>query len=371
VNSAKAADRGLLRGSYEFPALQGKMGSRKFYVVLFPLSIVPTIIASPRGAELPPEVRAQRKLNERRIPDITRYILDNEDGWLFSSLTASFNEKADFQPINESDPDIGVLRLPVTTRLLINDGQHRRAAIERALEEDPTLGSQTISVVLFPSESTERNQQMFSDLNRTVQKTPRSLNILYDHRDPLNQITLSVAEQVPLLFNRVEKEAPALAVRSAKFITVSSLYDMLGEFLGSLPAHLPERDIQRLEDESVAFLNELTSSLPQWQEIAEGHMRPAEVRMEFIDAHAVFFFAIGGAGHFMREHEVMEKLSGLRKIDWRRTNVEWQGICMLGPDIVTRRQTRTALRQQILFEVGLVPSPPRRVLEIGGPDDDD
>ena len=325
-------------------------------------------LAAPAGAE---DTRSQRKLIERRIPDITKYILDNENDWLFSSLTASFDENADFRPINEADPDVGVLRLPVTTRLLINDGQHRRAAIERALEEDPTLGTQTISVVLFPAESTERNQQMFSDLNRTVQKTPRSLNILYDHRDPLNQITLSVAEQVPLLYNRVEKEALSLAVRSARFITVSSLYDMLGEFLGPLPAHLQEREIQQRESESIDFLNELTSSLPQWQDIAEGHIRPAEARMEFINAHAVFFFAIGGVGHVAREKNAMNKLSELREIDWRRTNAEWQGICMLGPDIVTRRQTRTALRQQILFELSLAPSPPRRVLETGRMHDED
>ena len=39
----------------------------------------------------------------------------------------------------------------------------------------------------------ERNQQMFSDLNRTVQKTSRSLDILYDHRDPMNRVTLGVS----------------------------------------------------------------------------------------------------------------------------------------------------------------------------------
>ena len=361
VADAKGVATSPTRGVYEFPALRGQMGSREFYVVLFPLAVVPTIIASPRGASLPPEVRAQRKLNERRIPDITKYILDNEDDWLFSSLTASFDEDAEFEPISESDPNVGTLRLPLTTQLLINDGQHRRAAIQRALEEDPTLAAQTISVVLFPAENIERNQQMFSDLNRTVQKTPRSLDIMYDHRDPLNQITTSVAERVPLLRNGVEKEALSLAVRSAKFITISSLYDMLNQFLGPLPAHPSEADMQRLEDECVTYIENLTKVLPQWRAIAEGTMRPAEARIEYINAHAVFFFAIGSVGHILREKNAMIKLGQLTEIDWRRTNREWQGICMLGPDIVTRRQTRSALRQQILHKLGLA-SPPTRVL---------
>jgi DNA sulfur modification protein DndB len=77
MNEARADLAAHTRGAYEFQALRGKMGSRDFFVVLLPLSVVPKIIASPRGAQLPPEVRAQRKLNERRIPEITRYILEN------------------------------------------------------------------------------------------------------------------------------------------------------------------------------------------------------------------------------------------------------------------------------------------------------
>jgi DNA sulfur modification protein DndB len=361
VNETRADLATHARGAYEFQALRGKMGSREFFVVLLPLSVVPRIIASPRGAQLPPEVRAQRKLNERRIPEITRYILDNEDDWIFSSLTASFDEDAKFEPLDDNG-NVGTLRLPLTTQLLINDGQHRRAAIQRALDEDPTLGSQTVSVVLFPGESLERNQQMFSDLNRTVQKTSRSLNIMYDHRDPLNQITLAVIERVPLLEGRVEKEGLSIALRSSKFITISALYDMIGQFLGPIPPQVTESDIQRLEDETVDYLNNLTSVIPQWRDIADGRLRPADARIEYINAHAVFFFAIGGVGHFLRTSDEMDRLPGLGEIDWRRTNREWQGISMLGPDIVTRRQTRSALRQQILYKLGLAPSPPKPVL---------
>jgi DNA sulfur modification protein DndB len=349
------------RGAYEFPALRGKMGSRNFYVVVLPLGVVPTLIASPKSAGMPAEVRAQRKLNERRVPEIARYILHNEEDWLFSSLTASFDEEEDFTP-SRNDPNMGILRFPLTTRLLINDGQHRRAAIERALDDDPTLGSQTISVVLFPGESLERNQQMFSDLNRTVQKTPRSLDILYDHRDPLNQITLAVAERVPLLRGRVEKEGYSLAVRSAKFITLSSLYDSISQLLGPLPDDVSEQQLQALENETTEYWIGLTDNLNEWRGIVDGSLRPAEARLEYINAHSVFFFAMGGAGNKLREEGQMNLLPKLQEIDWRRTNKEWQGICMLGPDIVTRRQTRAALRHQVLFKLGLEPEPPRHVL---------
>ena len=56
---------------------------------------------------------------------------------------------------------------------VINDGQHRCAAIAAALKDNPALGKEKISVLLFERENPERLQQMFSDLNRFVQKTSK------------------------------------------------------------------------------------------------------------------------------------------------------------------------------------------------------
>src|SRR5258708_20428819 len=114
-----------------------------------------------------------------------------------------------FEPV-EKGSDIGILNLPMEADLLINDGQHRRAGIAAALDEDPTIGEDTISVVLFPFENHDRAQQMFSDLNRTAQATTKSLNILYDHRDRLSNITMTVVSQVAALAATVAKEHPSL-----------------------------------------------------------------------------------------------------------------------------------------------------------------
>lgn len=346
-----------------FPALRGKMGGRQYYVLLLPLEVVPRILTVPDGTALSPEARAQRKLNAQRIPEMTRYITENEDSWLFSSLTASFDAEEKFAPTAQ-DPNMGTLTLPLTTQLWVNDGQHRRAAIERALKEDRTIGDQTISVVLFPSESLERNQQMFSDLNRTVQKTSRSLNIMYDHRDPLNQLTLALENQVPILRGRVEKESQSLAVRSAKLITVSALYDMSAQILGgSLPDNLTEPELQEREDLLVNVWKTLSENLNEWKAIATGDLRPAQARAEFVNAHAVFFFAIGSVAGELAKSGRMDLLGNVGKIDWRRSNDEWQGVVMLGSDIVTRRQTRAALRDQILFKIGATKDKPLPVLE--------
>src|SRR6185503_16506516 len=112
-----------------FPAVRGHMGKRDYFVAMIKLSLVPRLFKFRDWSELPPEQRAQRVLQKSRIPEMTNYILENEDGYLFSSLTASY----DCEPAFNETPDmkdIGILEMPFEADLVINDGQHRRAAIE-------------------------------------------------------------------------------------------------------------------------------------------------------------------------------------------------------------------------------------------------
>ena len=70
---------------------------------------------------------------------------------------------------------------------MINDGQHRRAAIEKALGENPDL--QRYSCSSFSKDKgLKKSQQMFSDLNRHAIRPSTSIAKLYDHRDPIAEI---------------------------------------------------------------------------------------------------------------------------------------------------------------------------------------
>lgn len=352
-----------------FPAMRGKQGTRDFYVAMLPLKVIPRLFTFRDWAELPPEVRAQRTLSTKRVPEITRYLLEHEEDWVFSSLTASFEADESFQA-SELDPNIGVLRVPLEAEFLINDGQHRRAAIEEALKENKQLGDQTISVVFFPEEGIERNQQMFSDLNRTVQKTSRSLDILYDHRDPMNRITQAVAPAVAVFKNRVEKERVSLSARSAKFITLSSLYDADEQLLGKMKESEADEDTEaERRDLAVAYWDAVTENIPEWAMIRDGSLKPPEARAEFIHSHAVAFWALAAAGRdliaeYPDEVNWRSRLAHLSEIDWRKANRDWQGICMLGNDIVTRRQTREATADYIRWHLGLIAEKPGAVLEV-------
>src|SRR5262245_22040991 len=215
------------------PAIRGTMGGRTYYNISLAMAEVPRLFRFNDWEQATPELRAQRVLNKSRVPDIAKYILDNEDGYLFSAITASYTAEVRFTPIDEKNPDIGTLEIELENlELIINDGQHRSAGIAAAIKENPALGKDKISVLLFPTESLERLQQMFTDLNRYAHKTSKSLDILYDHRDNLSALTMDVSELVDLFRGLVDKEKITIPMRSPKLFTLSTLYDANEELVG-------------------------------------------------------------------------------------------------------------------------------------------
>lgn len=338
-----------------FPAIRGRMGKRGFFVATVKLSLVPKLFRFRDWAELPPEQRAQRVLQKSRIPEITQYILENEDGYLFSAITASYNTEPTFTPL-EGHADIGTLQMPFEADLVINDGQHRRAAIEEALKENPQLGDDTISVVLFPWEDLDRVQQMFSDLNRTARTTSKSLNILYNHRDLMSQVTLSAIERVEAFKGLVDKDRISLPLRSPKLFTLGSIYDGTTALLGSVT----DADFDTKLLMAIEYWDAVAANMKEWERVRSGDLRPFELRQEYISTHAVILWGLGAMGQTLTStypNDWQSKLSQLRTIDWRRTNREWQGVAMTGSDVVNRRQSRMDTASFLKLKMGLALTP--------------
>ena len=126
---------------YRFPVVKGVQAKREYYIAMVPLKMIPKLFPN-EDEYVPPEYRAQRKLNAARIPVISKYILDNRDSYVFSALAASIDGYFKFTP--SEYPNVGVLEISMDAKLLINDGQHRKAAILEAITEDESLLDETI-----------------------------------------------------------------------------------------------------------------------------------------------------------------------------------------------------------------------------------
>lgn len=335
-----------------FPAMRGVIGKRQYYSTTMPLSEIPRFFKfnNWEQTQLDPTLRAQRVLNVARVPEITRYIVDNQDGYIFSSLTASYSCPITFTPI-DSDGVIGYIEMDLEhMEFIINDGQHRAAAIAEALKERPELGREQISILLFESEGLGRLQQMFSDLNRFVQKTSKSLNILYDHRDTLSLLTMDVADQVAVFQDMVEKEKTAIPLRSPKLLTLSSLYDANVELLGSSVDKPETDDYQEKVQAAVEYWTEVATAIPDWQQVKNGEIEAPQLRQMKINTHAVILRALGAIGKVLGEQhpsDWRDQLALLRDIDWRKTvngrvNPLWDNVCIVAGSVTSNRQARVA-----------------------------
>src|SRR5437667_11811302 len=104
------------------PAIRGTMGGRQYYTISVSLAEVPRLFKFNDWEQCTPELRAQRVLNKTRVPDIAKYILYNEDGYLFSTITASFSSEIKFIP-SDGIQDLGTLEMALeNVEFIMNDG---------------------------------------------------------------------------------------------------------------------------------------------------------------------------------------------------------------------------------------------------------
>lgn len=314
---------------YTFPAIKGNQATRDFFVIMCPLSILSKLFLFNED-ELPPEHRAQRILNKARIPEMASYIVNNPKDYVFSSVTASIDGFFEFSPLNEEfDEKIGVLKVSMASRLLINDGQHRRAAIEEALKASPELGDETISVVLFIDEGLNRSQQIFADLNKHAVNVSKSIGILYDSRDPIAMITKSLLEENKYLKHFTDKENPSLSKFSPKLFTLSSINETNKKLVSKLNIHDSKTDTFVKE-----FWDVLCENMKEWQFVFNKHTNPTLFRSDYISANGVVLEAIGLLGNYLYKnnpYDWKKILSNIKNIDWHRTNLEDWDDRVIGP----------------------------------------
>src|SRR6266576_2189942 len=283
-----------------FPVMRGNMGGRQYYSLLMPLSEIPHLFKFDDWELCTPELRAQRVLNKARVPDITRYILANEDGYLFSSITASYSCPVKFVSSAE-DTEVGTLEMELENlEFIINDGQHRCAAIAAALKENPALGKEKVTI-------------------------PR---------------------------------------RSPKLFTISALYEANEELLGKKIAEQGSPVYAEILKRAVEYWTELSKIMGDWRKVKNGELSASELRQEKINTHAVVLRALGGVGRTLLEkypHDWQRKLKLLERIDWRksvgdRANPLWDAVCITAGSVVSNRQARAATLAVLLREIGESPN---------------
>ena len=334
---------------HSFPALRGTQAGSEFYVAMCPMRLLTKIFIFD-DEEVPPELRAQRTINRHRIPEIARYLVDNRDSYVVSALTASVDTSVTF--LAEGDgagsQTIGTLQVPMDARLLINDGQHRRAAVEEAVKECPELRDDHVPVIFFVDRGLQRSQQMFADLNKHAIRPSDSLSTLYDQRDPGSELARYVAMTVEGFKGMTEMEKSSISNRSTKLFTLSGIKHANRALLRKGRRDEISQEEQRF---AAAFWSEVVSNMPDWIQAKQRKVASSDLRQNYVHAHGVALSAIGTAGaDLVASHPKawQQKLKKLRTLDWSRSNDGiWEGRAMVHGRI-SKARTNVRLTANLL-----------------------
>lgn len=301
---------------YNFPAVRGIQANQEYYVAMIPLGLLDKLFCENDDIGMP-EYRAQRRLNEQRIPEISNYILKNRDTYVFSALSASIDGKFDFIPY--SDGDIGELSIDMDAVYLINDGQHRKAAILSAIKEDESLKNETISIVFFKDIGLERSQQMFTDLNKHAVKPSNSLSTLYDSRDPIALLTKQVIDNVDFFKKFTDKEKDNLGKNSSKLFTLNNLYKANQRVIKNQYNNAKKGLV-------VQYWQTVAENIIEWQEVLNKKLYKKDLREDYIITLSVTLNALGKLGNYFYENnnkDIDKILKQLQNINWNRDDTTW------------------------------------------------
>jgi DNA sulfur modification protein DndB len=333
----------IMKYVYKFPVVRGVQAKKEYYIAMVPLKMLSRLFTTDSEYVLP-EYRAQRKLNESRIPVISKYILDNRDTYVFSALAASID--GEFSFVSDSiNPDVSM-----DAKFLINDGQHRKSAILEAMSEEPSLGDETISIVFFADKGLKRSQQIFTDLNKNAVKTSNSISELYDSRDEMAVITRNVIWNIEFLNSYTDKERDNLGKYSSKLFALNAFYSANKTIIG-----------RKLEKNTEEFLMEywktVVEHMMQWQALQNKEITKVDLREQYIATQNIVIQALGRVGNYfynnpnINMHECIEKLD---KVDWNRNARIWylRAISETGR-IITNKKATLLIANVLKAEMGI------------------
>ena len=302
---------------YRFPVVKGIQAETEYYIAMVPLKMLSRLFPADDEEFVLPEYRAQRKLNEARIPVISKYILDNRDSYVFSALAASIDGKYRFEESGKNS-DTGILEVSMDARFLINDGQHRKSAILAALKEDRSSDLETISIVFYADKGLMRSQQIFTDLNKNAVKTSNSISELYDSRDEMAVITRNVVWNIEFLNTYTDKEKDILGKFSSSLFTLNTFYLANKTIVGRNPGGDSEKFL-------LSFWILVCENMRQWQELQHKEITKVDLRENFIATQSIVIQALGRVGNYLYSNQLDPEnyLKKLNEINWNRNSRQW------------------------------------------------
>lgn len=316
-------------------AMRGVQAGREFYMAMCHMSFIAKHLPYPQN-NIPEDKIIQRHINKARIPKIAEYLVKYHDDYVLPPVIASIDGDVEWQPLSAESENmqVGILKIPDSTDLIINDGQHRCAAIQFALQKRPELKFETLGIIFYIDRGVKRARQIFSDLNGHPVRTNQNINATFDSRQYMPLLTKRVIDGSPLLRGRVELFASGCAVGSPRIFTISALTKSHRILLDGVIS----QDIEKDALTCARFWTILEENLPEVDGLANDEIPARAIKEKYFYPYSIALQAIAGVANQLIKggFDNWEGcLAGIRKINWCRNNSEWEGRALSGGRLTT------------------------------------
>ena len=194
---------------------------------------------------------------------------------------------------------------------------------------------------------------MFTDLNKHAVNTTKSLNTLYDSKDPMAVMTKKVVDQIPFLRKYTDKEKDILGKYSSSLFTLNTFYTANKTIIGRHSLDSADVFLYR-------FWSFVCLYMSQWKELEHKEITKVDLRENYIATQSIVIQALGRIGHYLFMHPEIDLeigLKGLEKVDWHRNSSQWlmRAINQNGR-IITNKKASVRMENGELDKLMLTPS---------------
>lgn len=309
----------------KIPALRAHIGDWTYYVTTLTFDQVKKHVS-----RIDNELHKSETLKDAIQRSITNnfvsirdYILNQPEMFFNSLVLAVYNEYPNWREIEftyegEETFQMGLLEFPGDHKIFPVDGQHRVEGIKAALEQEPELGDQRISVVFVGHKNDaagmQRTRRLFSTLNRYAKPVKLDDIIALDEDDSVAIITRILLEEYDLFADKRVVIAKQKAIPSNNKDAITSIITLYQANLELLKLHFQKKygtkltkkkqedylKIRRSQEEldefykfCICYWDSFKNNIDVIKEFLATEERPAELRRNNENGGNLLFRPIG------------------------------------------------------------------------------
>lgn len=334
--------------TYKFDAIRGTQGGRVFYQSSVPFRVLASMLKLDDDCDV--TKRSQRLLSKPRARNVAKYIQENhKDGfYVIPPLIGIIEGDFEFEEIQlDSFLNVGKVRVPIDSKIVLFDGQHRATGIKEALQKMPEICRENVSIMFFQELSLPERKQAFHDINFT-QKTPAAaICIAYNERSEFDKMVIDVFSN-SAISHLIEYEKNSVSGKSDKVYSLKSLRDFTKYFVGT------ETVNEKTKEELTALVSKLFDyfNIVSWINFDEMMASSSMTKLESLDyvaaqsfreksiaGHAVTLKSVALFCRFAVNNGLLDSIEKLSdKAEFSRYSERWEGRCVRDGKMVSNQQ---------------------------------